>query len=113
MNVFTPNSTGWVFSPTPETVTALERLREFWHLVSSGHGQMLPDWAGERTVLNQWSATMAMAMPRMLKELGAHRTEKCVGVVLKPFAIDDLLAEIKRGLDASTGDPWMLAKPSG
>ncbi len=37
------------------------RLREFWHLVSSGPGQRLPDWAGERAVLNQWSATMAMA----------------------------------------------------
>ena len=37
------------------------RLREFWHLVSSGPGQRLPDWAGERSVLNQWSATLAMA----------------------------------------------------
>ena len=53
------------------------------------------------------------AAANTVKELGAHLTEKCIGVVLKPFAIDDLLAEIKRGLEASADDPWMLAKPSG
>jgi DNA-binding response OmpR family regulator len=47
-----------------------------------------------------------------VKELGAQLTEKSVGVVLKPFNIDDLLTEIRRGLDASADDPWMLAKPS-
>jgi CheY-like chemotaxis protein len=52
------------------------------------------------------------AAAHTVKELGSHLTEMCVGVVLKPFAIDDLLAEIKRGLEASTDDPWMLAKPS-
>jgi NTE family protein len=40
----------------------VERLREFWHLVSSGPGLMLPDWGGERAVLNQWSATVALTM---------------------------------------------------
>ena len=38
----------------------VERLREFWRLVSSGAGQMLPGWAGERTWLNQFSAASAM-----------------------------------------------------
>ena len=47
-----------------------------------------------------------------VKDLGAHLTEMCIGVVLKPFNIDDLLTEIRRGLDASVDDPWMLAKPS-
>ena len=47
-----------------------------------------------------------------VKELGVQLTEKSVGVVLKPFNIDDLLTEIRRGLDASADDPWMLAKPS-
>lgn len=52
------------------------------------------------------------AAANTVAELGAHLTEQCVGVVLKPFNIDDLLAEITRGLDASVDDPWMLAKPS-
>jgi len=38
------------------------RLREFWQLVSSGPGQMLPGWAGERSALNQWSAAAAVAL---------------------------------------------------
>jgi len=40
----------------------VERLREFWHLVSSGPGLTLPDWAGERALLNQWSAGVALTM---------------------------------------------------
>ncbi len=52
------------------------------------------------------------AAANTVKELGTHLTEQCVGVVLKPFNIDDLLAEITRGLEASIDDPWMLAKPS-
>jgi len=40
----------------------VERLRTFWELVSSGYGQMLPHWAGERVALNQWSAAAAVAM---------------------------------------------------
>ena len=52
------------------------------------------------------------AAANTVKELGSHLTEKCVGVVLKPFDIDDLLGEIKRGLEASQDDPWILAKPS-
>ena len=36
------------------------RLREFWHLVSSGPGQQWPHWAGERRWLNQFSASTAM-----------------------------------------------------
>ncbi|MFT4267448.1 MAG: patatin-like phospholipase family protein [Xenophilus sp.] len=39
----------------------VERLREFWQLVSSGAGQMLPGWAGERSWLNQFSAAAAAA----------------------------------------------------
>ena len=38
------------------------RLREFWNLVSSAPGQMLPGWAGERSWLNQWSAGSAVAL---------------------------------------------------
>ncbi len=38
------------------------RLREFWNLVSSAPGQMLPGWAGERSWLNQWSAGAAVAL---------------------------------------------------
>jgi NTE family protein len=37
----------------------VDRLREFWHLVSSGPAQQLPTWAGERSWLNQWSASAA------------------------------------------------------
>jgi NTE family protein len=37
----------------------VERLKEFWHLVSSGPAQRLPSWAGERTWRNQWSASAA------------------------------------------------------
>ena len=37
----------------------VERLREFWHLVSSGPSQRLPSWMGDRAMQNQWSATMA------------------------------------------------------
>ena len=37
----------------------VQRLREFWDLVSSGASQQLPSWAGKRASLNQWSASMA------------------------------------------------------
>ncbi|RYF34866.1 MAG: patatin-like phospholipase family protein [Comamonadaceae bacterium] len=37
----------------------IERLREFWHLVSSGPTQRAPAWLGDRALLNQWSANMA------------------------------------------------------
>ena len=37
----------------------VDRLREFWHLVSSGPSQRLPSWMGDRATQNQWSATMA------------------------------------------------------
>ncbi len=37
----------------------VERLKEFWHLVSSAPAQRLPEWAGERTWRNQWSAGAA------------------------------------------------------
>jgi len=37
----------------------VDRLREFWHLVSSGASQQLPAWLGGRAQQNQWSATMA------------------------------------------------------
>jgi len=37
----------------------VERLRQFWDLVSSGPAQSLPAWSGERMLLNQWSAGWA------------------------------------------------------
>ena len=37
----------------------VERLREFWELVSSGPAQRLPPWLATRETLNQWSAGMA------------------------------------------------------
>jgi NTE family protein len=37
----------------------VERLREFWELVSSSPSQRLPSWMAERAVLNQWSASLA------------------------------------------------------
>ncbi|MBP6896977.1 MAG: patatin-like phospholipase family protein [Pseudacidovorax sp.] len=40
----------------------VERLREFWQLVSSAPGQQLPIWAGERRLLAQFSANAAVAM---------------------------------------------------
>ena len=40
----------------------VERLHEFWQMVSSGAGQMLPNWSGERSLLNQWSAASAIAL---------------------------------------------------
>lgn len=39
----------------------VERLRDFWHLLSSGPGQRMPEWLGDRAVLNQWSANLAAA----------------------------------------------------
>ncbi|WP_240651413.1 MULTISPECIES: patatin-like phospholipase family protein [unclassified Variovorax] len=42
---------------TPEK--RVDRLREFWHLVSSGPSQRLPSWLGDRAMQNQYSATMA------------------------------------------------------
>jgi len=37
----------------------VDRLREFWQLVSSGPSQRLPSWLGDRAMQNQYSATMA------------------------------------------------------
>ncbi len=37
----------------------VERLHEFWRLVSSGPAQRLPGWLGDRAMLNQWSASWA------------------------------------------------------
>jgi len=38
----------------------VQRLREFWDLVSSGPAQRVPAmWVADRTVFNQWSATSA------------------------------------------------------
>ena len=37
----------------------VQRLREFWELVSSGPAQRLPPWLATRELLNQWSASMA------------------------------------------------------
>ena len=38
----------------------VEQLHTFWQSVSSGPGQMLPDWVGERSLLSQWSAAAAV-----------------------------------------------------
>ena len=38
----------------------VDRLREFWNLVSSGPTQRVPAWFGDRALLNQWSANMAV-----------------------------------------------------
>lgn len=35
----------------------VQRLREFWDLVSSGPAQRVPTWCFDRTAFNQWSAT--------------------------------------------------------
>jgi len=37
----------------------VERLREFWSLMSSGPSQQLPSWMGDRATLSQWSASGA------------------------------------------------------
>ena len=37
----------------------VDKLREFWHLVSSGTSQRLPTWFGDRATQNQVSAAMA------------------------------------------------------
>ena len=37
----------------------VQRLREFWELVSSGPAQRLPPWLATRETLNQWSAAVA------------------------------------------------------
>ena len=37
----------------------LERLHEFWDLVSSAPSQQLPSWIADRALLNQWSASLA------------------------------------------------------
>ena len=37
----------------------VERLQEFWNLVSSAPAQQLPTWLGDRTRRNQWSAAAA------------------------------------------------------
>ncbi|MDM0110990.1 patatin-like phospholipase family protein [Variovorax sp. J22R133] len=36
----------------------VERMREFWQLVSSGPTQRLPAWMASRATLNQWSANL-------------------------------------------------------
>ncbi|MDB5964594.1 MAG: hypothetical protein JWQ72_1094 [Polaromonas sp.] len=38
----------------------VDRLREFWHLLSSGPGQSLPARGADRGLINQWSAVSAM-----------------------------------------------------
>lgn len=37
----------------------VERLHDFWQLVSSGPSQRLPEWMADRATLNQWSASLA------------------------------------------------------
>jgi len=43
-----------------EPALRVDRLREFWDLVSSAPGQQLPAGSGNRLLLNQWSATSAV-----------------------------------------------------
>jgi CheY-like chemotaxis protein len=52
------------------------------------------------------------AAANTVKELAAHLAEMRVGVVLKPFAIDDLLAEVRKQLHAAPDDPWAPAAAS-
>src|SRR3954447_12171642 len=40
----------------------VERLSQFWQLLSSGPGQSIPKSWGDRAALNQWSAWSAMTM---------------------------------------------------
>ena len=42
----------------------VERLHDFWNLMSSGPSQQLPGWLGDRAMRNQWSATMASLVGR-------------------------------------------------
>ncbi len=42
-------------NPPPQRV---DRLREFWRLVSSGAGQVFGGWTGQRSTSNQWSAAL-------------------------------------------------------
>ncbi|RYZ11764.1 MAG: patatin-like phospholipase family protein [Comamonadaceae bacterium] len=42
-----------------EPARRVDRLRAFWEKVSSGAGQRLPGWLGDRASRNQWSATLA------------------------------------------------------
>jgi DNA-binding response OmpR family regulator len=51
------------------------------------------------------------AAKRTVEERSDHLTQMAVGVVLKPFDIDHLLAEIRKALDATPDNPWSLAKP--
>jgi CheY-like chemotaxis protein len=46
----------------------------------------------------------------IVRELQAHLAVMCIGVVLKPFDIDQLVSEIKKALDSSPEDPWHIAK---
>src|SRR4051794_34865986 len=46
-------------NPPPRRV---ERLSQFWQLLSSGPGQSIPKSWGDRAALNQWSAWSAMTM---------------------------------------------------
>lgn len=40
----------------------VERLDDFWRLVSSAPAQRLPSWLAERATLNQWSASLASVL---------------------------------------------------
>jgi CheY-like chemotaxis protein len=58
----------------------------------------------------QVPVVVCTAAVNTVKELQAHLAEMCIGVVLKPFDIDQLIAEIKKALDSSPQDPWQVAK---
>ncbi len=49
----------------------VERLHDFWNLVSSGPPQRMPSWFGDRAMQNQWSANSAMlyGIPGFFKPL--------------------------------------------
>ncbi len=51
----------------------VERLQEFWNLVSSGPPQRLPIWFGDRATQNQWSANSAIlyGIPGFFKPLAS------------------------------------------
>jgi NTE family protein len=51
----------------------VERLHDFWNLVSSGPPQRLPAWFGDRAMQNQWSANSAtlFGIPGFFKPLAS------------------------------------------
>lgn len=45
---------------------------------------------------------------RVLKELEGHLKAKNIGVVVKPFDVDDLLSAVKKAMDGTAGEPKIV-----